>query len=143
MPISGYNVGRDVSLVLFTSAGVIGTAALKDFTSKQITTKIKQILIDGSMNPRNLPEGWEGSFTFARIDSSIDDYFANDEANYYNGGQPPSITITETITNVDGSISSYAYTQVAIDFADAGSWAGNKEVDVKIDFMAGRRVKRS
>lgn len=141
MPASGFNVGRDVTLTIFSSAGVISTAALKMFDSKPLTAEVKQLLITGNMLPAYLPEGWEGSFTFARVDSSLDDYFAKVEDGYYAGQDLPSGTITETIENVDGTISQYAYSPIALKLDDAGSWSGNKEVDQKVSFLAGRRRK--
>jgi hypothetical protein len=141
MPAAAYNVGRDVTLTIFNSDGVIATDGLKDFTSKRRTTKINQVLLTGEMRPASLPEGWDLSFTFSRQDSSIDDYFAALEANYYAGKDLPTGTITETITNPDGSISEYQYQNIALDFEEAGSWAGNKEVDQKVTATCGRRVK--
>lgn len=141
MPANGFSVGRDVSLVIFSSAGIIGTAGLKDFRSQQITAEIKQPLITGVNLYAYLPEGWQGSATFVRMDASLDDFFAQNEAAYYAGQAVPNGQINETITNPDGSISSYTYTGLALKFDSPGEWVGNKEVDQKIAFMASRRIK--
>jgi len=144
MPANGFSIGRDVSLTAFTSdGGVLGTASLKDWSAQQITSEVKQVLITGEMLPAYLPEGWQGTATFARVDDSLDDYFANLEAEYYAGSPLPTAQFTETITNPDGSISQYVYQNVALKFEGAGSWVGNKEVDQKIAWMASRRIRQS
>ena len=143
MPASAYNVGRDIALTIFTSQGTLTTdpSTLTDFESKPINAEIKVIGIDGIMRPAYLPEGHEGSFMYTRTTSDIDDYFADLEANYYAGGDLPSGTITETINDVDGTISQYRYTGVALKLDDAGNWSGNREVKMKVSFMASRRIK--
>lgn len=141
MPANAFNVGRDVSLTIFTSTGIIGTAGLSSFTSAPMTAEIKDVRLNGRMYPAYLPEGWGGSFEFTRIDSSLDDYFASMEDGYYGGQDLPSATITETITELNGSITQYRYTDVAIKFGDAGNKAGNTAIKQKVDFMAGRRRK--
>jgi hypothetical protein len=141
MPAAAFNVGRDVTLTIFTTAGTVETDNLKNFNAKQLTSDVKVVLITGIMLPAYLPEGWEGNFDFVRTDSSIDDYFAALEAGYYSGQDLPTGTITETITNVDGSISEYQFQNVAMRLADAGSWSGNKDVELKVEFIASTRVK--
>lgn len=141
MPAQDYSVGRDVSLVIFTNQGVIGTSLLTSFDARPIMADIKVIGIDGVMHPAYLPEGHEGSFEVARTDSGLDDYFAALEENYYEGADLPQGTITETIQERDGSVSQYRYEKVALKLADAGSYKGNAEVRQKIDFMASRKKK--
>lgn len=143
MPANGFSVGRDLTLIVFTSdGGALGTASLKDWSAQQITAEVKQVLITGLMLSAYLPEGWQGSASFVRADSGLDDYFANLEAEYYAGSPLPTAQITETITNPDGSISQYVYQNVALKFEGAGSWAGNKEVDQKIAWIASRRIRQ-
>jgi len=144
MPASAYNVGADAVFTLFTSAGIIDTdasAGVTSFKAKQLTTLIKDIRISGQMYPKHLPEGWEGSFIYTRVDSALDDYFADLEASYYQGNDLPTGTITQTITNVDGTISEYRFEDLALMLDDAGNYEGNKEVKMGISFVAGRRIK--
>lgn len=140
MPANGFSVGRDISLTIYTSAGVIGTAALTNFESQQMTSEIKQVLLTGALLPAYLPEGWQGTAEFTRMDDTLDDYFAGAEASYYAGDALASAQITETITNPDGSVSQFAYQNVALKLDSPGSWAGNKEVKQKISWMAARRM---
>ena len=142
MPAAEFSVGRDASLTIATTdQGVLTFGILTDFDSKPMTAEIKVIGLDGIMRPAYLPEGWQGSFEYTRQDSQIDDYFAQLEDNYYSGGDLPSATITETITEIDGSITQYRFENVALKTDDAGKWSGNKEVKMKVDFMASRRRK--
>lgn len=142
MPASEYNVGRDIALTIYTTdAGPLDFGLQTKFDAKPVYAEIKVVGLDGVMRPAYLPEGHQGNFDYVRQDSQIDDYFCALEANYYDGGDLPSGTITETITEVDGSISQYRYEGIALKADDAGSWAGNKEVALKVDFMASRRRK--
>lgn len=141
MPANGFSVGRDVSLSIFTTGGIISAASLKEFTAKQITAEVKQILITGVPLFAYLPEGWQGTATFGRFDAKVDDFFALAEAAYYAGASLPNGLITETITNPNGSVSSYLYTNLALKFEGAGTWSGNREVDQQIAWMASRRLK--
>lgn len=143
MPANGFSVGRDVSLTIFTSQGPLGTAALTNFDAKPMTADIKIVQLDGSLLSAYLPEGWEGTFGFTRVDSSLDDYFASIEDNYYAGGDLPVGTISETITNPDGSVTSYLYDKVSLKLTEPGGWEGNKEVKQSVAFMASRRRKTS
>lgn len=142
MPANGFSVGRDVSLTIFTSdGGPLATAALTNFESAPMMADIKIVQLTGELLTAYLPEGHSGSFEFTRVDSSLDDYFANAESNYYAGADIASASITETITEVDGSISIYRFEKVALKLDSPGSWAGNREVKQKVSFMASRRRK--
>jgi hypothetical protein len=90
-----------------------------------------------------LPAGWSGGFDLDRADSTLDDYFAARESDYYGGIASPTISITETISEVSGSISQFRYTGVALKFEDAGNKGADKTVGQKVSFKAARRIKIS
>lgn len=139
MPVNGFSVGRDVSLTIYTPGGILGTAALTSFETQQITAEIKDVRMTGEAIYAYLPEGWQGTFEFTRVDASLDTYFANAEAGYYAGSAISSATITETITNPDGSVNVFRYSKVALKFDSPGTWKGNTEVKQKVSWMATRR----
>jgi hypothetical protein len=141
MPVGGFSVGRDISLVIVMGGGaLLPLGLITGFDAKPMTSEIKILGLDGKIRPLIFPEGWGGSFKVTRQDSSLDDYWAGLEADYYNGVDLPTGIISETITNPDGSTSAYRYQDVMLKYTDAGSWAGNKEVQQSLDFMASRRV---
>lgn len=141
MPVGGYSVGKDVSLDVFTTVGVIRFSTVTGFDSKQMTTKHTVKGLDGENRFLEIPEGWDGSITIERADDQLDAYIAQLESAYYAGlGIQPS-QITETITNPDGSISVYRFTKVMFKYDDAGAWAGDKAVTQKLSWCASKRIK--
>lgn len=142
MPVNNFNVGRDLSLQIVGYDGIIHNFPLvTGFDAKQETHSIKIMGMDGTVRFLELPAGWTGSFGTDRQDSSLDDYFANLEAGYYQGLNVQAATITETISEVDGSVKQYRFTGVVFKLDDAGSWAGDKQVSLKVGWSASRRIR--
>jgi hypothetical protein len=88
-----------------------------------------------------LPAGWSGGFDLDRADSTLDDFFAQSESDYYGGVASPIISITETISEVNGAQSQYRYTGVALKFDDGGNKGADKVISQKVSFKAARRIK--
>lgn len=141
MPINGISVGRDVVLNFSNNAGTIVTNRIKMFSSKQKTSNRETASLDGINRHINIPMGWEGSFEMERTSSAIDDYFANLENTYYSGQNLPTITITETITESDGSTNQYQYIGVVMTLDTAGEWKADDYVTQKVSFSAQQRNK--
>ena len=142
MPINSFNVGKDVRLdIVDPIQGVVSFTLITGFGAKQLTKEQRINGLDGTVRPLILPNGWDGSFEIERSDSLVDDYFAAIEAAYYNGQTVQSATITETITESNGSVSQYRYTGVMLKFDGAGEWKGDNSVKLKVGFVAGRRLK--
>ena len=141
MPINGFSVGRDVSLDVVTASGPLNFGLITKFSSKQSSKEEAIKGLDGITRPVRFFDGWSGSFNMERQDSSLDDFFAMLEANYYAGMNEAAVTITETITEVNGAITQYRYTGVLLKYEDAGDWSGDATVKQSVSFVASRRVK--
>lgn len=141
MPVNGYSVGRDVSLDIVGPNGPLRFNQITKFSSKPDTTDHKIKGLDGVTRHVRFPDGWSGGFDIERRDSTLDDYFAQLEANYYGGLNEQPLTITETITEVSGAVTQYRYTEVLLRLDSAGDWAGDSVVSQKVSFMAARRIK--
>jgi hypothetical protein len=139
MPQSGINVGSDARFDILTATGQLSLPQLEKFTSKKITTQSKVRPLNGPPIHLQFPDGWEGSFEVARADGTLDNYFAALEAAQYAGANIASGTIHQTVTNPDGSLSQYMYTDVQLIFKDAGDYDPLKEVRQTVDFVAGGR----
>ena len=136
-----YNVGSDTTLTLISDGQILASQILTEFNSKQLTTKLKSVAIDGVNRYRELEEGWEGTFAYDRADSVMDDYFAQKEANRYLGLPPPIATISETTVNaVDQSVSMYRYSGVTMKLDDIGARKGDSKVEQKVSWTASRRI---
>lgn len=141
MPVNGFSVGRDISLDIIGPSGPLRFNLITDFTAKPDVTDQKVKGLDGITRHVRFPDGWTGSLSIERQDSTVDDYFADLEANYYAGLNEHPLTITETITEVSGAVSQYRFLGVLLKLDDAGDYAGDKTVKQKVSFMAQRRIK--
>lgn len=145
MPMNGQSVGRDYSVDILTSRGVLAipAQAITEFDSQPATTNTSSKGLDGISRYAVFPDGWKGSLTIDRMSNVVDALWAQIEADFYAGVNIQSGTITETVQEPDGSISQFRYTGVAFDFKDTGKKVANQLVKQKLDFMAARRIKVS
>lgn len=141
MPINGYTVGRDVQIDINTAYGVVTLGAVTSFDSNPDVPEQKITKLNGITDVLYWPGAWNGSLEVERTDSTLDDYWARWEADYYAGVSRPSGTITETITEQDGSVSVYRYTAVQFKLAGAGKKQGDKTVSQNLTFTSQRRLK--
>lgn len=146
MPVNtGHGVlslGKDISIVVTLATGAsLSLSVITNFTRKQDTAKLKSKGIDGIIRHAVVPDGWSGQFDLDRAGAQLDTYFADLESSYYNGSTISNVTITETIEEVDGSISQYRYTGVALEYADAGAAEVDKFVRQRVNWMAAKRTK--
>lgn len=144
MPMNGFSVGRDISLNLIGYDGAIHSFGLQThFDARMMTNKVAIKGLDGVVRYLEIPDGWDGTFTYVKQDDQLDAYFASLEAAYYAGANVPASSITETIENPDGSYSQYRFTGVMMRLDDAGAWAGDRDVTLKVSWCASRRIKVS
>ena len=138
-----FSIGRDAQLTIMSATGPLTFNIITGFDSKPSYKKLESDAIDGTKRVRNLPNGHSGGFKIDRADSSAEDYFLQQEANFFAGLNPDTVTITETITEGNGSVTQYQFTGVTLSLEDAGSWAGLEKVNQVIGFEASRKIKVS
>jgi hypothetical protein len=141
MPANGLSTGIDHKLVFVDINGVEQFVIIENFTAKEDAVVGKEIAIDGTVRHPKFHEGWSGSFTLQRSSNFQDNYFALQEASYYQGVDQLPIVINETITETSGILSQYQYTNVVLTFESAGNWSGTEIVKQNITFMASRRLE--
>lgn len=141
MPANGLSVGIDHKLTFVDVDGVKRFVIIESFTAREDATIGKEIAMDGNVRHPKFHQGWSGSFVLQRSNNYMDNYIAIQEASYYRGIDQIPMTITETITETDGSISQYQYTNVVISMDSAGNWSGTEVAKQSINFMASRRLE--
>ncbi len=77
----------------------------------------------------------------ASSDPNVDIYFAQREADYFNGVNQQGGTIFESIVEKDGSITSFRYTNVILKYDSAGDWKGDSLIAISVSAMASRRYQ--
>lgn len=138
-PVNGLNTGIEHKLTFTDLNGVKNFVIIESFDSKEDAQTVKTIAMDGTIRFKKLSQGWSGSFVLQRTNNVMDNYIALQEASYYQGLDQNPITISETITEIDGTISQYQYTNVVLTMDDAGQWSGTEIVRQRISFMGARR----
>lgn len=141
MPVNNFTVGRDCTLTVVTASGPLNLNLITGFQSSPEMAEVKVKGLDGITRHARFFDGWRGSFDIERQDSTVDDYFAQLEANYYAGINEQPATLTETITETSGQVSQYRYLQVLLKLDDAGAKRGDQTVKQRLSFVASRRVK--
>jgi len=141
MPLDGLTSGIDHKITITDINGVQQFSIIEDFSAKEDAPISTQIAMDGQVRHPKFHQGWSGSFTLQRNTPFTDTYFALQEASYYLGADQIPATITETITENDGTVSQWQYSQVVLVFDDAGTFSGTDIVKQRVSFMAARRFK--
>jgi len=141
-----YNIGRDgATLNIITNGSPLKPTLLVNFQSSQETVQLKSKPLNGPPIFQEVPDGWKGSFEIDRADSTLDDFFAQAEDDYYAGADATVITIQHTIASpmvgAQGPAAQYLYTGVVLKLEDAGSYSADAVVKQKVSFMASRRQK--
>jgi len=145
MPLNSLSVGRDCTVQVFdpNAGGVVTLKNITAFEAKPTTIQLKSKGLNGIVIHATEPDGWSGSFMIDRNGANVDRLFALLEANYYNGINIQSQTITETIQEADGTISQYQFIGVALTYSEAGQWTNGKQVSQKIDWNASQRILKA
>lgn len=139
MSLSMFSVGRDTQLVVIGPMGRIDLTHVTSFDSRQITHSVRVDRMDGTHMGTELPKGWEGSFELDRGSSTVDDFIAVAEQQYFSGNGVVPGTMYQYVTETDGSTSTYQYENVAFRLSNAGVWKGDSSVKQKLEFFAVRR----
>lgn len=136
-----FSVGRDCQLVVVGPFGRVDLTHVTGFESRQLTHPIRIDRIDGVQLAAELPKGWEGAFELERGSSSVDDFIAQIEAAYFNGGMVRPGTLYQYVQEVDGSTSTYQYEGVVFKLAQAGTWRGDASVKQRLEFFGVKRKR--
>ena len=141
MAQSGITTGPDARFDILTPSGLLTLPTLTDFKAKKIDHQVKINPLQGPPINLNFPNGWDGSFSVARMDSTLDDYFSALEAAQYAGANIAAGTIHQTITEVNGTLSQYMFQGVQLFFSDAGDYKALSDVMQSVSFVASTRTK--
>lgn len=142
MPQQGYNLGQDLQITLLLPSGPLALST-NDITSFNATPEITdKRIVPVSGNPHNLVfhEGWSITLEGDRNSAVLDDFWAAQEAAFYQGLDNIGATITQTIKENDGSISKFLYTEVLLKLDEPGTYKGNDCVSWRMTGRASRKL---
>lgn len=144
MPISGFNIGREIAVdIVHPSLGVLNFSLITSYNARPMRRRLESLPITngGKAIYRETYHGWEGTFEIDRADSSFDALNQLLEDNYYGGLPELYAMITETITNPDGTIDTYRLKNVILEPEDHGTWRGEEKVTQRLGFVASYRER--
>lgn len=144
MPLNSFNIGADCRVVVQHPLAVGGQLSLGDvanFKAAQQTKSLNYTRMDGVTKKAEYPAGWSGSFQLERTDHAVDDFICTLEQAILNGQVVGGGTIYQYVAELDGSTSTYQFTNVAFKMSDAGTYAGAETVKQTLAFEASTRVR--
>lgn len=127
--------GRDIRLDINLPGGTVLT--LPEIIDYHLTPKTHMdhfVLLNGRPVNNAIPQGGEGTIDLKRVDSTVENFQAQFEANFYSGAPQLKGTLTETINNPDGTVTQYQCQGVILLIEDMGQWKGETAVTQKIKF---------
>lgn len=140
--LNGITGGENTRVSFLNSDGVVlqWTLAQK-FSYSQKLDILEKFLMNG--DPRNIPipKGWRGNMTFHRGDNAILNYFIQQEANYYLGGDELPCTIHHTINEINGPPTNLVFSGVVMMLENGGDYNGVDTVEMSVSFEAARLTK--
>jgi len=139
MSFTNFSIGRDTQLVVIGPNGRVDLSYVTGFEAKQITQSIRVNQLNGSTLGTELPKGWEGAFELERGDSTVEDFIAAAEQQFFNGAVSTPSTMYQYVSETDGSTSTYQYDVVTLKLTSAGQWRGDSSVKQRLEFFATRR----
>lgn len=144
MPVSNngvmnISIGRDVSVVLTVNGNKIDLQNVTGFEANPVYQKLNVDRLDGVNLHAEIPKGWTGTFACERSNDNLDAFFAQAEALWYSAGVLQNATITQAITEADGSTSRYQFTNAALSFGKQ-NWKPDAPVAMDVAFSATQRV---
>lgn len=142
MPANNLTIGRDCQVVVLhplAPGGRLDLPVVDMFEADQNTNHIKVIPINGIPIMAETPSGWTGRLTVTRTGNSLGTFFTAMEQVYYAGGNVTNGTVYQYITETDGSVSTYRFDSCAFFLPKGGSFAGDKEVKITLEFHAATR----
>lgn len=133
-PLTGgsFNVGRDLTLQVVVNGQSFNNLGLLTDANRKVLSHMHEVIPvnnDGIPVRRTTYSGYDFEFHFTRQSGLVDSLVRELQRNYYSGGNPPKITMTETIRNPDQSVNQTSYTGGTIVPETLGSFKGADPVN--------------
>lgn len=144
MPISNFNTGRDIQIVVLHPMAPNGTRLdlqiITGFDDKENRKKIQIPGVNGLTSTGFVPESYDLTIDTERASQELDTFMSNLDAAYRAGINVPYGQVYRYVTEVDGSQSIFLYDRVAFTRSDSGKWA--QDAAVKQSLMGTAQTKQ-
>jgi hypothetical protein len=142
MPVNGMNVGVDYTISFYDGASgtLINLGDVQNVKIIALKHDIKSSPFNQVPRYGYVPDGFKIDFTITRTGSVLEDYMVTFSQNFNQGNVLAPGFLNETITNPNGSISAYQYTNFVIFLTDHGDISREKQVTLALEGMASDKV---
>ena len=128
-PLTGgsFNVGRDLTVQIIVNGQNFSNLGLVTDTSRKSLSHMHEVVPtnnDGVPVRRTTFSGYEFQLHLTRQNGQFDSLVRALQDNYFTGGVPPKVTMTETIRNPDTGTNQTAYTGGTIVPESMGAFKG-------------------
>ena len=133
-----FNVGRDLTVQIVVNGQAFTNLGLVTDTSRKSLSHMHEVVPtnnDGIPVRRTTYSGYEFQLHLTRQNGQFDSLVRSLQSNYFSGGAPPKVTMTETIRNPDQSVNQTSYTGGTIVPESLGAFKGADAVN-DITFQA-------
>jgi hypothetical protein len=129
-----FTVGTDVSIDIYDpqDGSFTSITGITDFNARPMTQDLEHHGLEGKDAFATIYRGWEITAGYDRMDGKTDRYFAEREARYRSGLPQQTVTITQTITERDGSQSQYRFSGVEMKQDETGTYNREDKVTGRI-----------
>ena len=137
-----FNIGRNASLSIIVNGAPINPSLITGFSHKQKSKLVTSNPLNQQPQHMKIVEGWEGTISFDRANSVLDVFFSGEEANFWAGGQQPTITMLYSILDPSTNITNqFRFDGVVLMYEDGGDIKAEDKVPQKVKFDANQRVQ--
>jgi hypothetical protein len=128
---SFFTVGRDMQVFiqhpLLANSSKLD-ATLTGFDAKPNPVTIKGVGLDGKHREDHLPGNYTLTFSYDRGGSALDDFQSALDLAKRRSAAVPTGTIYQYINELDGSVSTYAFSEVTFQVTEIGNYKGDDKV---------------
>lgn len=143
MPINDMNVGVDYSLFYYdgTSGALVDFGDVQNVQDTPLKHDIKSMPYNAPPRYGYVPDGHRLEFTVTRTGSTLDDMMATFSKTFNAGSVQKPGFLNKSVTNPDGSVSRYQYTNFVVYPTDLGNISRDKVVTQKLEGYASDMVQ--
>ena len=136
-----FTVGRDSQVTFIGPLGMVSLSKVTGFTAKQRVSVVNVKPLNEPPLEAHIPQGWDVTMTLERATDAADALFSQIEAGFWNGSTLEPGTVFQAITEIDGTTTTYQYTNFVCHLSDAGDYASDKSVKQTITGYASTRTR--
>lgn len=143
MSVNNMSTGQDYAVFFFdgNTGNLVSLGDVQDVHVHSMTHLIKTSPYNNPSRYGYIYDGYKVDFTITRSGAELEDFFVAAEANFNAGALQKPGVLQETVTNPDGTISRYQYTNFVIYMPDRGQISKDKPVTMTVEGHASQKIK--